>query len=187
MVGIFIFVKSTCCKKHQRIINYQIIAISLIIKCQYWCIHLWLDILIDVRAFWGKKQIIVSIKYLLETHSLTNLRKTRLINHFINNFNNRRILFDSSSLKREIITSNDSEHYGEFDEISNHYGYKVTLRQSSFKGIMKNIINYMAFYFKYVSRLEKKVKFSYKYYCYILSSRKLPPSFQISLCAKLSS
>ena len=35
------------------------------------------------------------------------------------------------------------------------YGYKVTLRQSSFKGIMKNIINYMAFYFKYVSRLEK--------------------------------
>ena len=40
------------------------------------------------------------------------------------------------------------------------YGYKVTLRQSSFKGIMQNIINYMAFYFKYVSRLEKKVKFS---------------------------
>ena len=40
------------------------------------------------------------------------------------------------------------------------YGYKVTLRQSSFKGIMKNIINYLAFYFKYVSRLEKKVKFS---------------------------
>ena len=40
------------------------------------------------------------------------------------------------------------------------YGYKVTLRQSSFKGIMQNIINYMVFYFKYVSRLEKKVKFS---------------------------
>jgi len=40
------------------------------------------------------------------------------------------------------------------------YGYKVTLRQSSLKGIMKNIINYIVFYFKYVSRLEKKVKFS---------------------------
>ena len=40
------------------------------------------------------------------------------------------------------------------------YGYKVTLRQSSFKGIMKNIVNYLSFYFKYVSRLEKKVKFS---------------------------
>jgi radical SAM superfamily enzyme YgiQ (UPF0313 family) len=40
------------------------------------------------------------------------------------------------------------------------YGYKVTLRQSSLKGILKNIINYIVFYFKYVSRLEKRVKFS---------------------------
>ena len=39
------------------------------------------------------------------------------------------------------------------------YGYKYIV-QSSFKGIAKNIIHYMIFYFKYVSRLEKKVKFN---------------------------
>ena len=39
------------------------------------------------------------------------------------------------------------------------YGYKYIV-QSSFKGIVKNIIHYLIFYFKYVSRLEKKVKFN---------------------------
>jgi anaerobic magnesium-protoporphyrin IX monomethyl ester cyclase len=41
------------------------------------------------------------------------------------------------------------------------YGYKY-LRQSSFKGILYSFINYVKFYFKYVSRLEKKVKFNLK-------------------------
>ena len=39
------------------------------------------------------------------------------------------------------------------------YGYKYIV-QSSFKGMVKNIIHYLIFYFKYVSRLEKKVKFN---------------------------
>ena len=38
------------------------------------------------------------------------------------------------------------------------YGYKY-LTQSSFKGIVKTFGHYMVFYFKYVSRLEKKIKF----------------------------
>ena len=38
------------------------------------------------------------------------------------------------------------------------YGYKYIV-QSSLKGIIKNFIHYMIFYFKYVSRLEKKVSF----------------------------
>jgi len=38
------------------------------------------------------------------------------------------------------------------------YGYKF-LRQSSFKGIVKNFGHYLIFYFKYVSRIEKKTKF----------------------------
>ena len=37
------------------------------------------------------------------------------------------------------------------------YGYKF-LRQSSFKGILKTFGHYLIFYFKYVSRLEKKIK-----------------------------
>ena len=39
------------------------------------------------------------------------------------------------------------------------YGYKYII-QSSFKGIVKNIIHYLIFYFKYVSRVEKKSVFS---------------------------
>ena len=39
------------------------------------------------------------------------------------------------------------------------YGYKY-LRQSSLKGILLTFGNYLKFYFKYVSRLEKKVKFN---------------------------
>lgn len=39
------------------------------------------------------------------------------------------------------------------------YGYKYIV-QSSVKGIVKNIIHYMIFYFKYVSRLEKRIKFN---------------------------
>ena len=38
------------------------------------------------------------------------------------------------------------------------YGYKF-LRQSSFKGIVKTFGHYLMFYFKYVSRLEKKIQF----------------------------
>lgn len=38
------------------------------------------------------------------------------------------------------------------------YGYKL-LRQSSLKGIAKNLWQYIVFYFKYVGRLEKKIKF----------------------------
>ena len=38
------------------------------------------------------------------------------------------------------------------------YGYKY-LTQSSFKGIVKTFGHYLVFYFKYVSRLEKKIKF----------------------------
>ena len=38
------------------------------------------------------------------------------------------------------------------------YGYKF-LRQSSLKGIAKNLWQYIIFYFKYVGRLEKKIKF----------------------------
>jgi len=38
------------------------------------------------------------------------------------------------------------------------YGYKF-LRQSSLKGIAKNLWQYMVFYFKYVGRLEKIIKF----------------------------
>jgi len=38
------------------------------------------------------------------------------------------------------------------------YGYKY-LTQSSFKGIIKTFGHYLMFYFKYVSRLEKKIKF----------------------------
>ena len=38
------------------------------------------------------------------------------------------------------------------------YGYKF-LRQSSFKGMAKNLWQYLIFYFKYVGRLEKKFKF----------------------------
>jgi len=38
------------------------------------------------------------------------------------------------------------------------YGYKI-LRQSSFKGILLTFGHYLKFYFKYVSRLEKRVKF----------------------------
>ena len=39
------------------------------------------------------------------------------------------------------------------------YGYKYIV-QSSLKGMLKNIIHYIIFYFKYVSRLEKRTKFS---------------------------
>jgi hypothetical protein len=39
------------------------------------------------------------------------------------------------------------------------YGYKYIV-QSSLKGALKNIIHYIIFYFKYVSRLEKRTKFS---------------------------
>ena len=39
------------------------------------------------------------------------------------------------------------------------YGYKYIV-QSSIKGIVKNFIHYLIFYFKYVSRLEKRVKFN---------------------------
>ena len=38
------------------------------------------------------------------------------------------------------------------------YGYKF-LRQSSLKGVAKNLWQYIVFYFKYVGRLEKKIKF----------------------------
>ena len=38
------------------------------------------------------------------------------------------------------------------------YGYKYIV-QSSIKGIAKNIIHYLIFYFKYVSRVEKKAEF----------------------------
>ena len=38
------------------------------------------------------------------------------------------------------------------------YGYKYIV-QSSFKGIVKNIVHYLIFYFKYVSRVEKKSEF----------------------------
>ena len=39
------------------------------------------------------------------------------------------------------------------------YGYKY-LTKSSFKGIMLTFGHYLKFYFKYVSRLEKRIKFS---------------------------
>ena len=39
------------------------------------------------------------------------------------------------------------------------YGYKY-LTQSSLKGIILTFVHYLKFYFKYVSRLEKRVKFN---------------------------
>ena len=39
------------------------------------------------------------------------------------------------------------------------YGYKFYIVQSSFKGILLTFGHYIKFYFKYVSRLEKKIKF----------------------------
>ena len=39
------------------------------------------------------------------------------------------------------------------------YGFKY-LSHSSFKGLLLTFVHYLKFYFKYVSRLEKKIKFS---------------------------
>ena len=38
-------------------------------------------------------------------------------------------------------------------------GFKY-LSHSSFKGLLLTFVHYLKFYFKYVSRLEKKIKFS---------------------------
>ena len=43
------------------------------------------------------------------------------------NFQNRKTLFDSSCVKRDLITIKTSNNMGQYDEIANQYGYKVIL------------------------------------------------------------
>ena len=51
------------------------------------------------------------------------------------NFQNRKTLFDSSSITRETISSDNTENFGRYDEISNHYGYKVALNMHNLSRI----------------------------------------------------
>ena len=41
------------------------------------------------------------------------------------NFQNRRILFDSSSVKRHVMTDDDLLQFEKFDDIANNFGYQV--------------------------------------------------------------
>ena len=43
------------------------------------------------------------------------------------NFQNRRTLFDSSNVKRNIIKEKDFEEYSKYDDISGCFGYKVSI------------------------------------------------------------
>ena len=43
------------------------------------------------------------------------------------NFQNRRTLFDSSNVKRQIINERDLEEYKKYDEISGCFGYQVSI------------------------------------------------------------
>ena len=42
------------------------------------------------------------------------------------NFQNRRTLFDSSSVKRHVITDDDLQQFEKFDDITNNFGYQVS-------------------------------------------------------------
>ena len=41
------------------------------------------------------------------------------------NFQNRKTLFDSSCIKRDMISTKDLNNLAQYDEISHQYGYKV--------------------------------------------------------------
>ena len=43
------------------------------------------------------------------------------------NFQNRRTLFDSSNVKRNIIKEKDLEEYSKYDDISGCFGYQVSI------------------------------------------------------------
>ena len=54
------------------------------------------------------------------------------------NFQNRRTLFDSSNVKRQIIKEKDLEEYKKYDDISGCFGYQVRIsyiRLEIFRGI----------------------------------------------------
>ena len=40
-------------------------------------------------------------------------------------FQNRKILFDSSCIRREVLSGSNSIDLSQYDEIANNYGYKV--------------------------------------------------------------
>ena len=43
------------------------------------------------------------------------------------NFQNRRTLFDSSNVKRQIVKEKDLEEYKKYDDISGCFGYQVSI------------------------------------------------------------
>ena len=58
------------------------------------------------------------------------------------NFQNRKTLFDSSCVKRNLITAKDSNKLAQYDEIANQYGYKVMLiiyNQDNCRGVIDKI------------------------------------------------